>query len=59
MFALGRETLGPVTELELIGAFRSADIQHEVLPATRERLSTTGWLRHCSVLPIPVAHGTV
>jgi SM-20-related protein len=37
--------------------FRSADIEHEVLPATRERLSIAGWLRRRSALPITVVHG--
>lgn len=36
--------------------FRSADLEHEVLPATRERLSITGWLRRRPVLPVPVIH---
>ena len=39
--------------------FRSVDIQHEVLPATRERLSIICWLRYRFALPIPVAHGIV
>ena len=39
--------------------FRSVDIQHEVLPATRERLSIICWLRYRSALPILVAHGIV
>ncbi len=39
--------------------FRSADIEHEVLPATRERLSITGWLRCRSALPTPVVHEVV
>ena len=39
--------------------FRSVDIQHEVLLATRERLSIICWLRYRSALPIPVAHGIV
>ncbi len=39
--------------------FRSTDIEHEVLPATRERLSITGWLRCRSTLPIPVVHEVV
>jgi SM-20-related protein len=38
---------GPVDILPLAGrlvCFRSDQIEHEVLPATRERLSLTGWL---------------
>lgn len=38
---------GPVEFLPLAGrfiCFRSDQIEHEVLPATRERLSITGWL---------------
>jgi SM-20-related protein len=34
--------------------FRSADIEHEVLPATRCRFSITGWLRRRLALPVPV-----
>ena len=40
----GRE-LDVLPEAGTLVVFLSADLPHEVLPATRERLSLTGWLR--------------
>jgi SM-20-related protein len=40
----GRE-LDVLPEAGTLVLFLSADLPHEVLPATRERLSLTGWLR--------------
>lgn len=47
----GRELDVP-PEAGTLVVFLSADLPHEVLPATRERLSLTGWLRRRGNLPL-------
>lgn len=47
----GRE-LDVLPEAGTLVVFLSADLPHEVLPATRERLSLTGWLRRRGNLPL-------
>ena len=41
----GGEPLDVLPEAGTLVLFMSADLPHEVLPATRERLSLTGWFR--------------
>ena len=47
----GRE-LDVLPEAGTLVVFLSADLPHEVLPATRERLSLTGWLRRRGNSPL-------
>ena len=47
----GRE-LDVLPEAGTLVLFLSADLPHEVLPATRERLSLTGWLRRRGNSPL-------
>ena len=47
----GRE-LDVLPEAGTLVVFLSADLAHEVLPATRERLSLTGWLRRRGNSPL-------
>ena len=47
----GRE-LDVLPEAGTLVLFLSADLPHEVLPATRERLSLTGWLRRRGTSPL-------
>lgn len=47
----GRE-LDVLPEAGTLVLFLSADLAHEVLPATRERLSLTGWLRRRGNSPL-------
>lgn len=47
----GRE-LDVLPEAGTLVVFLSADLVHEVLPATRERLSLTGWLRRRGNSPL-------
>jgi len=49
--AAGRE-LDVLPEAGTLVLFLSADLPHEVLPATRERLSLTGWLRRRGNSPL-------
>ncbi len=38
-------------QLGTLAVFLSANLPHEVLPATRERLSLTGWFRRRGQAP--------
>lgn len=51
-FDAGHEDILPISGRFV--CFLSGEFYHEVLPANRERMSLTGWLRKRTELPIPI-----